>query len=90
MEGGQGGEGGGRYRELTRCNINPYVAAVIIAAKRCPLYLELKVSIRISLRKAVNFYFFITYFPRKLAKWNFKYMDAAKEKPCIAKGSRKR
>ena len=57
MEGGQGGEGGGRYRELTRCNINPYIAAVIIAAKRYPLCLELKVSIRISLRKAVNFYY---------------------------------
>ena len=33
---------------------------------------------------------FVTCFGRKLAKVYFRHMDAAKEKPCIAKGSRKR
>ena len=33
---------------------------------------------------------FVTCFPRKLAKVYFRHMDAAKEKHCIAKGSRKR
>ena len=33
---------------------------------------------------------FVTCFPRKLAKVYFRHMDAAKEKPCIGKGSRKR
>ena len=71
----------------TRCNINPHVATVITAAKRCPLCLESKVSICTSLRKTE---IVVTCFPRKLAKVNFRPMDAAKEKPCIAKGSRKR
>ena len=63
-----------KEEEATRCNINPHVATVITAAKRCPLCLELKVSMRTSLRKTGN----------------LCHMFSAKEKPCIAKGSRKR
>ena len=33
-----------KEEEATGCNINPHVATVITAAKRCPLCLELKVS----------------------------------------------
>ena len=43
-----------KEEEATRCNINPHVATVITAAKRCPLCLELKVSIRTSLWKTGN------------------------------------
>ena len=43
-----------KEEEATRCNINPHVATVITAAKRCPLCLELKVSMRASLRKTGN------------------------------------
>ena len=43
-----------KEEEATRCNINPHVATVINAAKRCPLCLELKVSIRTSLWKTGN------------------------------------
>ena len=43
-----------KEEEATRCNINPHVATVITAAKRCPLCLELKVSMRTSLRKTGN------------------------------------
>ena len=43
-----------KEEEATRCNINPHVATVITAAKRRPLCLELKVSMRTSLRKTGN------------------------------------
>ena len=43
-----------KEEEATRRNINPHVATVITAAKRCPLCLELKVSTRTSLRKTGN------------------------------------
>ena len=77
-----------KEEEATRCNINPDVATVITAAKRCPLCLESKVSICTSLRKTGNFCHMFSAKARESVY--FRHMDAAKEKPCIAKGSRKR
>ena len=72
-----------KEEEATRCNINPHVATVIItAAKRCPLYLELKVSMRTSLRKTGNLHHT---FSAKARESEFQTHGCAKEKPCIAK-----
>ena len=76
-----------KEEEATRCNINPHVATVITAAKRCPLCLELKVSMRTSLRKTGNL---CHMFSAKARESELQTHGCRERKPCIAKGSRKR
>ena len=77
-----------KEEEATRCNIDPDVATVTTLLQnyvRCAWNQRFQYALHCGKRGIV-----VTCFPRKLAKVNFRHMDAAKEKPCIAKGSRKR
>ena len=82
--GGRGGEGGGGHQRQyrSRCCHSDNCCKTMSVVRGIKAF---KTHLTCGKR-----WTFVTCFSRKLAKVYFRHMDAAKEKPCIAKGSRKR